>query len=37
VSFEKAKSLGIKDYLMKPIIKHDLAAGIRKVLDHHNP
>lgn len=30
---EKAKTLGIRAYIMKPIIKHDLAKTIRNVLD----
>ena len=32
---EKAKKLGIRGYLMKPIIKKDLANAVRKVLDGH--
>ena len=30
---EKAKSLGIREYIMKPVIKKELAQVIRKVLD----
>jgi len=33
VSEAKAKSLGIRGYVMKPIIKRDLAMKIREVLD----
>ncbi len=30
---EKAKSIGIKEFVMKPVVKDDLANTIRKVLD----
>jgi len=30
---EKALSLGIQRYLMKPVVKGDLAAAVREVLD----
>ncbi|MBU0961103.1 MAG: response regulator, partial [Proteobacteria bacterium] len=30
---EKAKSFGIREYIMKPIIKKDLAQVVRRVLD----
>ncbi len=33
ISEEKAKSVGIKEFAMKPIAKRDIAALIRKVLD----
>jgi len=33
ISLEKAKQLGVRHYLMKPIAMKDLAKGIRKVLD----
>lgn len=33
INEEKAKALGIREYLMKPIIKKDLANAMRKVLD----
>jgi CheY-like chemotaxis protein len=33
ITEEKAKSLGIRAYVMKPIIKHDLAGTIRRILD----
>jgi DNA-binding NtrC family response regulator len=33
ISEEKAKSLGIKGFAMKPLAKNELAALIRKVLD----
>ncbi|MBU2454825.1 MAG: PAS domain S-box protein, partial [Proteobacteria bacterium] len=33
ISREKARQLGIKDFLMKPLAQKDLAAAIRKVLD----
>ena len=32
---EKAFSLGIKDYLMKPVCRKDLARSVRKVLDEY--
>ncbi len=33
MSTEKAASLGIKDFLLKPVIMKDLAIAVRKVLD----
>ncbi|MBU4261950.1 MAG: response regulator [Proteobacteria bacterium] len=33
---EKAAALGIKEYLMKPVGKKDLALAVRKVLDGNN-
>jgi two-component system, cell cycle sensor histidine kinase and response regulator CckA len=33
VSAEKAMSMGIRKYLMKPFVKRDLAETIRRVLD----
>lgn len=33
ISGEKAKAFGIKEFIMKPIIKRDLAKVVRKVLD----
>ncbi len=33
IDAEQAKSIGIKDYIMKPVIRKDLANVIRKVLD----
>ncbi len=33
VSHEKARSLGIRDYIMKPFIKEELGKSIRNVLD----
>ncbi len=33
MSKEKAEGLGIKDLLMKPIVKNDLAKTVREVLD----
>jgi len=33
ISLEKAKQLGVRDYLMKPIAMKDLASSIRKILD----
>jgi len=36
ISSEKAKSLGIKGFLMKPVIIRDLSSEIRKVLDTEN-
>jgi len=34
LSNEKAKSLGIKDFLMKPVLMKDLSITIRRVLDN---
>jgi CheY-like chemotaxis protein len=33
MSKERAEALGIKDFLMKPIVKNDLAKTVREVLD----
>ncbi|MBW1768825.1 MAG: response regulator [Deltaproteobacteria bacterium] len=33
VSEEKAKEIGIKAFVMKPILKRDMAESVRKVLD----
>lgn len=33
ISEEKAKNIGIREFVMKPIIKKSLAKIIRKVLD----
>ena len=33
INEEKAKSIGIRDYVMKPVNNQDLATTIRKVLD----
>ena len=33
ISEEKAKALGIQEFVMKPIIKRDIARTIRDVLD----
>ena len=33
ISPETAKQAGIKEFLMKPIAKHDLARAVRRVLD----
>jgi two-component SAPR family response regulator len=33
ISEEKAKAMGIRDYIMKPVITSDLAKAIRRVLD----
>ncbi|MBW2603039.1 MAG: DUF3365 domain-containing protein [Deltaproteobacteria bacterium] len=34
ITEEKAKGMGIKAFIMKPLIRKDLAETIRKVLDH---
>jgi len=34
VSAEKAKSAGVKEFIMKPIVKKEIAETIRRVLDH---
>ncbi|MDM8536448.1 response regulator [Desulfobacterales bacterium HSG17] len=36
ISKEKAKALGIKEYILKPIVRSELAHTIRKVLDGKN-
>ena len=33
MSREKAKNLGIKEFLMKPLNKQELAVAVRRVLD----
>jgi YesN/AraC family two-component response regulator len=33
MSLEKSNALGIKGFLMKPVVKSDLAKTVRKVLD----
>ena len=33
INAEKAKSIGIRGYIMKPVIKRDFARIIRRVLD----
>ena len=33
ISEEKARDLGIREFLLKPIVKKDIAQLIRKVLD----
>jgi YesN/AraC family two-component response regulator len=33
MSKERAEALGIKGFLMKPIVKNDIAKTVRKVLD----
>jgi len=33
INNEKAESLGIKGFLMKPVVKSDMARMVRKVLD----
>jgi two-component system cell cycle sensor histidine kinase/response regulator CckA len=30
---KRAKAMGIREYVMKPIVRHDIARTIRKVLD----
>jgi CheY-like chemotaxis protein len=34
ISSEKAKRLGIRQFIMKPLLKHQLAVAIRRALDH---
>jgi FixJ family two-component response regulator len=34
---EKARKMGIKGFLMKPFVLHDLANNVRKVLDESKP
>jgi CheY-like chemotaxis protein len=36
LSEEKIQSIGVKGFLLKPIIMKDLAKKIRQVLDRHN-
>ena len=33
INEKQAKALGIREYIMKPVIKNDIAKVIRKVLD----
>lgn len=33
ITQEKAKAIGLKDFIMKPLIKNQIAAAIRRVLD----
>jgi FixJ family two-component response regulator len=33
ISEEKAKAMGIREYIMKPVITRDLAKAIRRVLE----
>jgi len=35
ITEEKALAMGIQKFVMKPVIKNDLATTIRTVLDHH--
>jgi signal transduction histidine kinase/ActR/RegA family two-component response regulator len=37
ITEEKALEMGIQKFIMKPVIKNDLATTIRSVLDHHPP
>jgi DNA-binding NtrC family response regulator len=37
ISEDKAKAIGIKEYIMKPLAMGDLAKTIRKVLDNEHP
>ena len=34
INEEKAKRMGIRKYLMKPVLKRDLATAVREILDH---
>jgi DNA-binding NarL/FixJ family response regulator len=34
ISAEKAKEIGIAAYIMKPVVKHEIATAIRHVLDN---
>ncbi len=36
ISAEKAKELGLRDYLMKPVSAHTLAQAVRKALNHQS-
>ena len=36
VSPEKAKSAGVSEFVMKPVVKRELAKTVRRVLDHRN-
>jgi CheY-like chemotaxis protein len=37
ITEEKALEMGIQKFIMKPVIKNDLATTIRSVLDQHPP
>ena len=37
VTEEKAKAVGISEFIMKPVVKKDLAKAVRKVLDKDKP
>ena len=37
INRDKAKAIGIREYIMKPIIKRDMARVVRKVLDSELP
>ncbi len=37
LSEEKAKSIGIREFVVKPMLKKDIAPLIRKVLDEIRP
>ena len=37
ITEEKALSMGIQKFVMKPVIKNDLATTIRNVLDQNRP
>ncbi|MBU0484065.1 MAG: DUF3365 domain-containing protein [Proteobacteria bacterium] len=34
INKEKAESIGVREYIMKPVLRKDLAIVIRKILDH---
>lgn len=36
ISDEKVEAMGIDGFIMKPIVRDELATLIREVLDHHN-
>jgi len=33
ITEERAKAIGIRDYLMKPVVKSEITRAIRRVLD----
>ena len=33
ITEERAKAIGIRDYLMKPVVKREITRAIRRVLD----
>jgi CheY-like chemotaxis protein len=37
ISEEKAKAIGVKEFVMKPLAMSDFARRIRKVLDNEHP